>query len=64
MSVAKTYRFGPERRHMLNIQWQMQNLTNTPSFNGLGTTYGSLFFGQVTSAGSMRTMDLMARFNF
>jgi hypothetical protein len=64
MSVAKTYRFGPERRHMLNIQWQMQNLTNTPSFNGLGTTFGSLFFGQVTSAASMRTMDLMARFNF
>lgn len=64
MSVAKTYRFGPERRHMFNIQWQMQNLTNTPSFNGLGTTYGSLFFGQVTSAASMRTMDVMARFNF
>jgi trimeric autotransporter adhesin len=64
MSISKTYRFGPERRHMLNIQWQMQNLTNTPSFNGLGTTYGSLFFGQVTSAGSMRTMSLMARFNF
>ncbi|HVB87567.1 MAG TPA: TonB-dependent receptor [Candidatus Dormibacteraeota bacterium] len=64
MSVAKTFRFGPERRHMLNVQWQMQNLTNTPSFNGLGTVYGSSFFGQVTSASSMRTMSLMARFNF
>jgi len=64
MSVAKTFRFGPERRHMLNIQWQMQNLTNTPSFNGIGTTYGSSFFGQVTSAAAMRTMDVMARFNF
>lgn len=64
MSIAKTYRFGPERRHMLNIQWQIQNLTNTPSFNGLGTIFGSSFFGQVTSASSMRTMSLMARFNF
>jgi Carboxypeptidase regulatory-like domain len=64
MSLAKTIRFGPERRHMLNLQWQIQNLTNTPSFNGLGTTFGSSFFGQVTSASSMRTMSLMARFNF
>jgi hypothetical protein len=64
MSIAKTYRFGPERRHMLNVQWQIQNLTNTPSFNGLGTIVGSSFFGQVTSASSMRSMSLMARFNF
>jgi Carboxypeptidase regulatory-like domain/TonB dependent receptor-like, beta-barrel len=64
LSLAKTIRFGPERRHMLNLQWQIQNLTNTPSFNGLGTTFGSSFFGQVTSASSMRTMSLMARFNF
>ncbi len=63
MSIAKTFRFGPERRHMLNLQWQIQNLTNTPSFNGLGTVFGSSFFGQVTSASSMRTMSLMARFN-
>ncbi len=62
-SIAKTFRFGPERRHMLNIQWQIQNLTNTPSFNGLGTVFGSSFFGRVTSAASMRTMSLMARFN-
>jgi Carboxypeptidase regulatory-like domain/TonB dependent receptor-like, beta-barrel len=64
VSIAKTYRFGPERRHMLNVQWQVENLTNTPSFNGLGTVFGSSFFGQVTSASSMRAMSLMARFNF
>ncbi|MGH9737856.1 MAG: carboxypeptidase regulatory-like domain-containing protein [Candidatus Acidiferrales bacterium] len=64
MSISKTFRFGPERRHMLNVEWQMQNLTNTPSFDGIGTTYGSSFFGQVTSASSMRSMSLMARFNF
>jgi trimeric autotransporter adhesin len=38
MSLAKTFRFGPDRRHNLNISWQVTNLTNTPSFNGLGIT--------------------------
>ncbi len=35
-SLAKTFRFGPEQCHMINVAWQVQNLTNTPSFNGLG----------------------------
>jgi hypothetical protein len=38
MSLAKTFRFGPERRHQLNISWQVSNLTNTPNYNGIGTT--------------------------
>ena len=38
LALAKTFRFGPERRHNLNISWQITNLTNTPSFNGLGIT--------------------------
>ncbi len=74
MSVAKTIRFGPERRHVMNIQWQIQNLTNTPNFNGIGTTLlpatggtatgpAESFFGRVTSAGAMRSMTLMVRFN-
>jgi outer membrane receptor protein involved in Fe transport len=37
MSLAKTVRFGPDRRHTLNLSWQIQNLTNTPSYNGIGT---------------------------
>jgi trimeric autotransporter adhesin len=37
MSLAKTFRFGPDRRHQLNISWQIQNLTNTPNYNGIGT---------------------------
>jgi hypothetical protein len=38
-------------------------LTNTPAFSGVGTTLGSSTFGRITSAGSMRTMDIMIRFN-
>jgi len=37
MSLAKTFRFGPDRRHQLNISWQIQNLTNTPNYTSVGT---------------------------
>ena len=37
-ALAKTIRFGPERRRTANFSWQIQNLTNTPSFTGIGTT--------------------------
>jgi hypothetical protein len=65
ISLAKSFRFGPrERQHHVDARWEVQNLTNTPSFTGISTTFGSPLFGQVTSAGSMRTMDFMLRFTF
>ena len=65
VSLAKSFRFGPrERQHSVMARWEVQNLTNTPTFTGLATTVGASLFGQVTSAGSMRTMDVMLRFNF
>jgi hypothetical protein len=64
VSLAKGFRFGAEERHRIDMRWEVQNLTNTPSFNGLGTTLGSTLFGRVTSAASMRTMDVQIRFNF
>lgn len=63
LSIAKSVRFGPEQRHTFNASWEIQNLTNTPAFSGVGTTLGSNSFGRITSAGSMRTMDIMIRFN-
>ena len=36
-SLAKTIRFGPERRRTANFSWQFTNLTNTPNFTGIGT---------------------------
>jgi len=36
-SLAKTIRFGPDRRRTANFSWQVQNLTNTPNFTGIGT---------------------------
>jgi trimeric autotransporter adhesin len=38
LALAKTFRFGPDRRRNLNVSWQINNLTNTPPFNGLGIT--------------------------
>lgn len=63
-SLAKSFRFGPQERHHLDIRWEIQNLSNTPGFSGLSTTLGASSFGRVTSAASMRTMDVMARFNW
>jgi hypothetical protein len=65
-SLAKGILFGGsrERHHRVELRWEVQNLTNTPKFTGLGTTLGSTLFGRVISAGSMRTMDMMLRFNF
>jgi len=73
-SLSKSFRFGPEQRRVMNVSWQFQNLTNTPNFTGIGTLFlpaanggatgpSSSFFGRVTSAGAMRTMSLMVRFN-
>jgi len=64
VSLTKGFRFGPQERRRIDIRWEVQNLTNSPSFNGLGTTLGSTLFGRVTSAASMRTMDGQIRFNF
>src|SRR5208282_534938 len=73
-SLSKSFRFGPEQRRVMNVSWQFQNLTNTPNFTGIGTLFlpaanggatgpSSSFFGRVTSAGAMRTISLMVRFN-
>jgi len=64
MSLAKSFRFGPQERHRVDIRGEVQNLTNTPSFNGLAATLGSSLFGRITSAASMRTADFQVRFNF
>jgi trimeric autotransporter adhesin len=64
-SLAKSFRFGPrERQRSITARWEVQNLTNTPSFTGLSTTLGSPLFGQINAAGAMRSMDVMLRFNF
>lgn len=63
-SLAKSFRYGPEQRHHVDIRWELQNVANHVNFSGVSTLFGSSTFGQVTSAGQMRTMDVMLRYNF
>jgi hypothetical protein len=56
--------FGRDGLRRLDLEWNVQNVTNTPTFSGLSTSYGSATFGQVASAGSMRSMNFLARVNF
>jgi Carboxypeptidase regulatory-like domain len=37
VGLSKAFRFGPEQRHVMNIEWQVRNLTNTANYNGIGT---------------------------
>ncbi len=63
-SLAKSFRYGPQERHHIDVRWEIQNLSNTPSFSGLSTLLGSSSFGRVTGAGAMRTMDITMRYNW
>lgn len=64
-SVNRSFRFGSsDRRKALDVRWEIQNLTNTPTFSGVSALYGSALFGQITSAGAMRSMDITGRVNF
>jgi trimeric autotransporter adhesin len=63
-SLAKSFRYGPEQRHHVDVRWEVQNVGNKVNFSGVSTLLESSTFGRVTSAGSMRTMDVMLRYNF
>ncbi len=45
-------------------QIETQNTLNHPNYSGLNTSVGSLTFGRVQGARSMRTVALNLRFNF
>jgi hypothetical protein len=63
LSIFKTYAF----REKLKAQFRFEvfNLTNTPLFNGLNTTFGSATFGQITNqANYPRIVQLGVRFSY
>jgi hypothetical protein len=61
---AKTFPFGKDHEHRLDLRWEVTNITNTPNLTGLSTLVNSLTFGQVTGAGAMRAMNIVTRFTF
>lgn len=64
VQVAKTFPFGKDQQHRLDLRWEVSNLTNTPNLTGLSTLVNSTTFGQVTGASAMRAMNVVARFTF
>ena len=62
--MAKTFPFGKDQNHRVDLRWEITNLTNTPHFTGLSTVVGSSTFGRVTGAAGNRTMDVVTRVNF
>jgi hypothetical protein len=69
MSLSKTMQRGDTRS--MEIRATANNVFNTVQYSGVDTTLYSGVdanlatpFGQVTSAGAMRSFQLMARFRF
>jgi hypothetical protein len=49
---------------MLEFRINASNVFNHPNFSSIDTNLNSPTFGLVTSAGSMRTVQMQARFRF
>jgi hypothetical protein len=62
MSLSKTVRLGDTRS--MEIRATLDNAFNTVQYSGVDTNVTSPTFGQVTSAGSMRSFNFTARFRF
>jgi hypothetical protein len=62
MALSKT--FPMKEARVMELRAQASNVFNMPQFTAINTNVGSLTYGQVTGVGSMRTMQLSARFRF
>ena len=62
MAFTRVVPMGDVR--VLEFRVQMTNIFNTPQFTGIDSNINSPSFGQVTSVGSMRKMQMQARFRF
>ena len=62
MSLSKTMQLGDTRS--MEIRAMMNNVFNTVQYAGVGTVVNQPKFGQVTSAGQMRSFQFTARFRF
>ncbi len=62
LSLSKTMELGDTRS--MEIRASLNNAFNTVQYSSVDTNVASPTFGQVISAGSMRSFNLMARFRF
>ena len=61
-SLSRTITFGGTRS--LEARINANNALNTVQYSGIGTTFNSSTFGQVTGAAGMRSFTYTARFRF
>jgi hypothetical protein len=62
--MAMTKTFPLKEMKSLEVRLAATNVFNTPHFTAINTVVNSPLFGQVTSAGSMRQLQILARFRF
>jgi hypothetical protein len=62
MALSKTMNLGETRS--MEIRATINNAFNTVQYSGVDTNVASPTFGQVTSVGSMRSLQFTARFRF
>ncbi len=62
MALSKTMQLGDTRS--MEIRATINNVFNTVQYSGVDTNAASPSFGQVTSTGSMRSFQFMARYRF
>ncbi|HTC92280.1 MAG TPA: TonB-dependent receptor [Terriglobales bacterium] len=62
--MALTKVFPMKEARVMELRAQATNVFNTPQFTSISTVVDSRTYGQVTRAGSMRTVLLTARFRF
>jgi hypothetical protein len=62
MNLSKTITFKESRA--LELRIQAANVFNTVHFTAINAIVNSLTYGEVTSAGSMRRITMLARFRF
>jgi hypothetical protein len=61
-SLSRTIDFGDTRSFEARVT--ATNVFNTVQYSGINTTLGTPNFGEVTSAASMRTLQVQARYRF
>ena len=62
--LALTKIFPMREGRLLEFRVSASNVLNHPQYSSIDTTLNSPTFGQVTAVGSMRTIELTARFRF
>jgi hypothetical protein len=61
-SLVKRFRFT--ERQSMDLRWEAFNLFNTVNFGNPATTFGNVNFGQISTAGDPRIMQLAIRYAF